>query len=226
MGAVFSLDHGVLTGKTDGLKGVEVNLSYASVGATENTLLAAVLAEGTTVIENAAREPEVVDLVKMLKNMGADITGEGTSEIQINGVSSLKSTDHTVIGDRIVAGTYLAAILSTGGHGKINGINPEHLPMELKKFVEIGAKLDTGNDYIQIESTDDLSSIDITTLPFPGVATDLQPIFVAAFLRAEGTTIMTEHGYHQRFQWIPEVHRMGATMQLEWQHALIQGVNN
>ena len=134
MGAVFSLDHGVLTGQTDGLKGVEVNLSYASVGATENTLLAAVLAEGTTVIENAAREPEVVDLVKMLKNMGADITGEGTSEIQINGVSSLKSTDHTVIGDRIVAGTYLAAILSTGGHGKINGINPEHLPMNSRNL--------------------------------------------------------------------------------------------
>lgn len=226
MGAVFSLDHGVLTGKTDGLKGVEVNLSYASVGATENTLLAAVLAEGTTVIENAAREPEVVDLVKMLKNMGADITGEGTSEIQINGVSSLKSTDHTVIGDRIVAGTYLAAILSTGGHGKINGINPEHLPMELKKFVEIGAKLDTGNDYIQIESTDDLSSIDISTLPFPGVATDLQPIFGAALLRAEGTSIITENVYDQRFQWIPEVQRMGANIQIGWQHAMIKGVNN
>ena len=225
MGAVFTLDHGVLIGKTDGLKGVEVNLPYASVGATENTLLAAVLADGTTLIENAAREPEVVDLVKMLKNMGADITGEGTSEIQINGVDSLKSTDHSVIGDRVVAGTYLASIISTGGHGRINGINPEHLPMELKKFVEIGAKLTTGNDFIEIESTSDLSSIDISTLPFPGIATDLQPIFGAALLRAKGTSIITENVYDQRFQWIPEVQRMGADIQIGWQHAMIKGVN-
>ena len=119
MGASFELDHGVLIGKTDGLKGVEINLPYASVGATENTLLAAVLAEGTTVIENAAREPEIVDLIKMLKNMGADITGEGSSEIVINGVNALNSTNHKVIGDRIVAGTYIGAFLSTNGNGKI-----------------------------------------------------------------------------------------------------------
>ena len=119
MGAKFELDHGVLIGKTDGLKGVEINLPYASVGATENTILAAVLADGTTIIENAAREPEVVDLVKMLKNMGAQIEGEGTSEITIQGVDSLKSTNHKVIGDRVVAGTYLAAFLATNGSGVV-----------------------------------------------------------------------------------------------------------
>ena len=135
MGASFELDHGVLIGKTDGLKGVEINLPYASVGATENTLLAAVLAEGTTVIENAAREPEVVDLIKMLKNMGADITGEGSSEIVINGVNALNSTNHKVIGDRIVAGTYIGALLSTNGNGKIVGINPKLYQWKLKNLL-------------------------------------------------------------------------------------------
>ena len=225
MGASFELDHGVLIGKTDGLKGVEINLPYASVGATENTLLAAVLAEGTTVIENAAREPEVVDLIKMLKNMGADITGEGSSEIVINGVSTLKSTNHKVIGDRIVAGTYIGAFLSTSGNGKIVGINPDHLPMEIKKFTEMGAKFEIGSDSIEVESPKQLSPIDISTLPFPGIATDLQPIFGASLLKANGTSIITENVYDQRFQWIPEVQRMGADIQIGWQHAMIKGVD-
>jgi len=225
MGASFELDHGVLIGKTDGLKGVEINLPYASVGATENTLLAAVLAEGTTVIENAAREPEVVDLIKMLKNMGADITGEGSSEIVINGVSTLKSTNHKVIGDRIVAGTYIGAFLSTNGNGKIVGINPDHLPMEIKKFTEMGAKFKISSDSIEVESPKQLSPIDISTLPFPGIATDLQPIFGASLLKANGTSIITENVYDQRFQWIPEVQRMGADIQIGWQHAMIKGVD-
>ena len=225
MGASFELDHGVLIGKTDGLKGVEINLPYASVGATENTLLAAVLAEGTTVIENAAREPEVVDLIKMLKNMGADITGEGSSEIVINGVSALNSTNHKVIGDRIVAGTYIGAFLSTNGNGKIIGINPDHLPMEIKKFTEMGAKFQIGSDSIEVESPKQLSPIDISTLPFPGIATDLQPIFGASLLKANGTSIITENVYDQRFQWIPEVQRMGADIQIGWQHAMIKGVD-
>ena len=225
MGESFELDHGVLIGKTDGLKGVEINLPYASVGATENTLLAAVLAEGTTVIENAAREPEVVDLIKMLKNMGADITGEGSSEIVINGVSTLKSTNHKVIGDRIVAGTYIGAFLSTNGNGKIVGINPDHLPMEIKKFTEMGAKFEISSDSIEVESPKQLSPIDISTLPFPGIATDLQPIFGASLLKANGTSIITENVYDQRFQWIPEVQRMGADIQIGWQHAMIKGVD-
>ena len=138
MGANFHLEHVVLIGETDGLKGVEVNLPYASVGATENTLLAAVLADGKTVIENAAREPEIVDIVRMLKNMGADISCEGTSEITITGVESLKPTNHEVIGDRIVAGTYLAALAATRGSGVILGVDPNTLPMEIKKLIEIG----------------------------------------------------------------------------------------
>jgi len=224
MGAHFDLDHGVLIGKTDGLKGVEINLPYASVGATENTLLAAVLADGTTTIENAAREPEVVDLVKMLKNMGAQIEGEGTSEIVIHGVDTLKSTNHKVIGDRVVAGTYLAAFLATGGAGVVKGVDHNCLPMEIKKFQEMGAVLNISDDSIEIESPQEISSIEISTLPFPGIATDLQPIFGACLLKSNGTSIITENVYDQRFQWIPEVQRMGADIQTGWQHAMIKGV--
>jgi UDP-N-acetylglucosamine 1-carboxyvinyltransferase len=224
MGANFELDHGVLIGKTDGLNGVEINLPYASVGATENTLLAAVLAKGRTVIENAAREPEIVDIVNMLLKMGANISGAGTSEIIIEGVDKLNPTDHEIIGDRIAAGTFLAAILSTKGSGKVNGINPEHLPMELKKFGEMGAIIDSTETSINIEYRDNLQSIELSTLPFPGIATDLQPIFGSALLLAEGTSILTENVYDQRFQWIPEAQRMGANIQTGWQHAMIKGV--
>jgi UDP-N-acetylglucosamine 1-carboxyvinyltransferase len=226
MGANFHLEHGVLIGETDGLKGVEINLPYASVGATENTLLAAVLAEGKTVIENAAREPEIVDIVNMLKNMGAHIKGEGTSEITIEGVKSLKPTNHKVIGDRVVAGTFIAAIASTRGHGSIIGINPNTLPMEIKKFNEIGVSVTPMDNSLIIESTDKYDAIELSTLPFPGVATDLQPIFGTALLKAEGTSIITENVYDQRFQWIPEVQRMGSNIQTGWQHAMIKGVKN
>ena len=226
MGAKFELDHGVVIGRTEGLKGVEVNLPYASVGATENTLLAAVLAEGKTVIENAAREPEIVDIVNMLKKMGANISGEGTSEIIIEGVKKLNPTDHEVIGDRVAAGTFLATIFSTKGSGKVNGVNPEHLPMELKKFQEMGAIVEFEESSISIEYQDVINSIEIATLPFPGVATDLQPIFGSALLMAEGTSILTENVYDQRFQWIPEVQRMGANIQTGWQHAMVKGVDN
>ncbi len=225
MGAHFSLEHGVLTGNADGLKGVEINLPYASVGATENTLLAAVLAEGKTVIENAAREPEIIDLVAMLKKMGAEITGEGTSEIIIEGVKNLNPTDHEVVGDRIAAGTFLSAFLATNGSGTVRGINPDNLPMELKKFKEIGAEIKTEEDSIEISNTGNLNSVELSTLPFPGVATDLQPVFGSLLLKANGTSIITENVYDQRFQWIPEVQRMGANIQTGWQHAMIKGVN-
>jgi UDP-N-acetylglucosamine 1-carboxyvinyltransferase len=226
MGANFHLEHGVLIGETDGLKGVEINLPYASVGATENTLLAAVLAEGKTVIENAAREPEIVDIVKMLKNMGAQIRGEGTSEITIEGVQSLNPTNHDVVGDRVVAGTFIAALASTSGSGSIIGINASTLPMEIKKFQEIGVNINIEENSLTVESTNKFSAIELSTLPFPGVATDLQPIFGAALLKAEGTSIITENVYDQRFQWIPEVQRMGSNIQTGWQHAMIKGVKS
>lgn len=226
MGANFHLEHGVLIGETDGLKGVEINLPYASVGATENSLLAAVLAEGTTIIENAAREPEIVDIVRMLKNMGAQIIGEGTSEITIEGVNTLNPTNHKVVGDRIVAGTLIAALASTRGSGSIIGIDPTTLPMEIKKFKEIGVNITAQDNKLIIESTNNYEAIELSTLPFPGVATDLQPIFGTTLLKAEGTSIITENVYDQRFQWIPEVQRMGSNIQTGWQHAMIKGVKN
>ncbi len=226
MGAQFTLDHGVLTGETEGLKGVEINLPYASVGATENTLLAAVLAQGKTVIENAAREPEIVDLAAMLKKMGAHITGEGTSEIIIEGVDNLHPTEHQVIGDRIAAGTFLSVFLATKGSGVVSGINPENLPMEIKKLKEIGAEINIQDDSIEISHKGDLNAIELSTLPFPGIATDLQPVFGSLLLKANGTSIITENVYDQRFQWIPEVQRMGASIQTGWQHAMIKGVNH
>ena len=226
MGANFTLDHGVLTGRTDGLKGVEINLPYASVGATENTLLAAVLAEGKTIIENAAREPEIVDLVEMLKKMGAEISGEGTSEIVIDGVSKLTPTNHEVVGDRIAAGTFLAAFLGTKGSGIVKGINPKNLPMEIKKFKEIGAEVNITENSIEISYNGSLNAVELSTLPFPGVATDLQPVFGSLLLKAKGTSIITENVYDQRFQWIPEVQRMGASVQTGWQHAMIKGVEH
>ena len=190
----------------------------------ENTLLAAVLAKGRTVIENAAREPEIVDIANMLKKMGANINGAGTSEIIIEGIDKLTPADHEIIGDRIAAGTFLVAILSSGGYGKINGINPDHLPMEIKKLNEMGAKIETNSTSISVEYQDNLQAIELSTLPFPGVATDLQPIFGSALLLADGTSILTENVYDQRFQWIPEVQRMGANIQTGWQHAMIKGV--
>ena len=160
----------------------------------------------------------------MLKNMGAQIEGEGTSELVIHGVDALKSTNHEVIGDRVVAGTYLAAFLATGGSGVVKGVDHNCLPMELKKFQEMGAILNITDDSIEIESSKEISSIEISTLPFPGIATDLQPIFGACLLKANGTSIITENVYDQRFQWIPEVQRMGADIQTGWQHAMIKGV--
>ena len=158
--------------------------------------------------------------------MGAYISGAGTSEIIVEGVDKLNPADHEIIGDRIAAGTFLAAILSTKGSGKVNGINPEHLPMELKKLGEMGAKIDSTETSINIEYRYNLQSIELSTLPFPGIATDLQPIFGSALLLAEGTSILTENVYDQRFQWIPEVQRMGANIQTGWQHAMIKGVES
>ena len=224
MGATFELEHGVLIGQADKLKGVTINLPYASVGATENTILAAVLAEGQTIIENAAREPEVTDLIRMLKNMGAEIDGGGSSEILINGVDTLNPVDHSIIGDRIVAGTFLLAAVSTGGEVDVSGINPIFLEMELKKIREMGISVTSKDENIIIESDGKPKSIDISTLPFPGVATDLQPMFSSALLKASGTSIVTENVYDQRFQWVPEVLRMGANVQIGWQHAVIKGV--
>ncbi|MEE8331450.1 MAG: UDP-N-acetylglucosamine 1-carboxyvinyltransferase [Acidimicrobiia bacterium] len=225
MGATFELEHGVLVGTApDGLRGAEVNLDFPSVGATENLLLAAVLATGTTTIENAAREPELTDLTRFLSRMGADISGAGTSTLRINGVGELSGARHEVVPDRIQAGTYLVAGAITGGEVTVTSAVPAHLRMELAKLEESGCDVETGDDWIRVTGPTRPKPIDFATLPFPGFATDMHPQMVAYLSVAEGTSVITENIYESRFRYIGELTRMGGNITTDGQHVVIHGV--
>jgi UDP-N-acetylglucosamine 1-carboxyvinyltransferase len=225
MGADFDLVHGELVGRVDGrLKGTEVELSFPSVGATENLLFAGVLADGETVIVNAAREPEIEDLIVQLVAMGADISGGGSSIVTIRGVEKLSPAEHHAIPDRLEAGTYAAAAAITGGDVTITGCNPEHLRMELRKLEETGCEIESGNGWLRVKGPERPSSIDFATLPFPGFHTDMQPQMVALLSVATGTSVITENLYDARFRYVGELARMGADITTEAQHALIRGV--
>jgi UDP-N-acetylglucosamine 1-carboxyvinyltransferase len=225
MGATFELEHGVLVGTApDGLRGAEVNLEFPSVGATENLLLAAVLANGTTTIENAAREPELTDLTRFLSRMGADISGAGTSTLRINGVRELSGARHEVVPDRIQAGTYLVAGAITGGEVTVTSAVPAHLRMELAKLEESGCEVETGEDWIRVRGPARPKPIDFATLPFPGFATDMHPQMVAYLSVAEGTSVITENIYESRFRYIGELTRMGGNISTDGQHVVIHGV--
>ena len=216
MGATITVEEGYIRAKADRLKGVEINLPYASVGATENSLLAAVLAEGTTVIENAAREPEIVDIVKMLKNMGAQIVGEGTSEITIEGVNSLNPTNHKVLPDRIETGTYLVAAVMTGGKVRLKNTDAFLLESVLAKLIEAGAKIDIEDNTITLDMQGERpKAVDIHTSPFPGFPTDMQAQFAAMNSIARGTGVITETVFENRFMHVHELQRMGADLRLE-----------
>lgn len=227
MGAEFELVHGELVGRIDGrLKGNEVELAFPSVGATENMLFAGVLAEGTTTIVNAAREPEIVDLVRQLNGMGAQIEGEGTSLITIGGVEQLEPFDHAVIPDRLEAGTYAVAGAITGGDVTITGCHPEHLRMELRKLEESGCGVERGDGWIRVLGPERPKGVDFATLPFPGFHTDMHPQMVAYLAVAEGTSVVTENLYDARFRYAGELARMGADIVTEAQHAVIRGVES
>jgi UDP-N-acetylglucosamine 1-carboxyvinyltransferase len=187
-------------------------------------MMAACLAEGTTVIENAAREPEVVNLAELLNKMGGKVRGAGTSTVQIDGVTELHGAEHEVFNDRIEAGTFLAAAGITGGDITVRGLSPSHLPVFLDKLVEAGVNVEQGEDWIRASRRGRLRATDITTAPFPGLATDLQPPFVAMMLRADGRSAINETIYDGRFNYIPEMVRMGADIDLDGNVALIQGV--
>lgn len=226
MGAQFELVHGELMGKVDGrLRGAEVELPFPSVGATENLLFAGVLAEGVTTIVNAAREPEIEDLISHLVSMGADIIGGGTSLITIRGVEALKTSDHRVVPDRLEAGTYAVAGAVTGGDVTVTGCIPDHLRMELRKLEEAGCGVERGEGWIRVKGPDRPSAVDIATLPFPGFHTDMQPQMVALLSVADGTSVVTENLYDARFRYIGELARMGANISTESQHAVIRGVD-
>ena len=225
MGASFELDHGVLIGSAPrGLRGAEIDLEFPSVGATENALLAAVLARGTSRIHNAAREPEIRDICCQLREMGAVIEGDGTATITVEGVDELQPVSHRVVPDRLEAGTYAVAAAITGGDVIVRDCVPEHLRMELVKLEAAGCEVETGDDWMRIAGPDRPRAVDVATLPYPGFHTDMQPQMVALLSVAEGTSVVTENLYDARFRYVGELARMGADIGVEWQHAVVRGV--
>lgn len=225
MGARFELVHGELVGRVEGrLEGAEVELPFPSVGATENVLLAGVLAKGETRIVNAAREPEIEDLIAHLNEMGADISGGGTSLVTIHGVDSLSATEHQVIPDRLAAGTYAVAGAITAGDVTVTSCQPEHLRMELLKLEEAGCEVGRGDGWLRVAGPERPRPVDFATLPFPGFHTDMHPQVVALLAMASGTSVITENLYDARFRYVGELARMGADIRVEAQHAVIRGV--
>lgn len=227
MGAEIQIEHGAMIARAQRWEGARIYLEpkNSSVGATVNIMMAACLAKGTTTIENAAREPEVLNLAEFLNKMGGKICGAGTSTIEIEGVESLHGAEHAVFNDRIEAGTFLAAAGLTGGDVTVRGLNPSHLPIFLDKLSEAGVFIQSGSDWIRASRTNrTLRAVDISTAAFPGFATDLQPPFVAMMLRADGRAAVHENLYDGRFNYIPELQRMGADIDLDGTTALVQGV--
>lgn len=229
LGVHFSVDHGTLIATTPhGLHGSNVMLEFPSVGATENMLMAAVVAEGTTVIENAAREPEIVDLCNMLNEMGASIDGAGGNSITVEGVplASLHPCEHTTVGDRIEAGTFLTGGALTGGPVTVQGIDPEYLRIAIMKLKAMGCTVETGKDWITVSRSEPLKPTDIQTLPHPGFPTDLQAQFMLLAALADGTSLITENVFENRFMFASELLRMGADITLEDHHAIVRGVSS
>ncbi len=227
LGARFELVHGELVGRIDGrFQGAEAELPFPSVGATENLLFAGVLAEGQTTIVNAAREPEIIDLIGQLIAMGARIGGAGTSLITIDGVPELHPAEHSVIPDRLEAGTYAIGGAITAGDVTVTGCVPEHLRMELRKLEDTGCEVERGDGWFRLAGPERPSPIDFATLPFPGFHTDMHPQMVAYLSIASGTSIVTENLYDARFRYAGELARMGADIVTEAQHAVIRGVES
>ena len=223
MGADVASEHGYLVATAQRLHGAQIYLDFPSVGATENILMAAVLADGVTVIDNAAREPEIVDLAEMLRAMGAQIHGEGTSTISITGVDSLQPVDHTTVSDRIVAGTWAIAAVMTRGDVLIRNSNAAHLELALDKLVVAGAHVSTEGDGIRVRMDERPKAIDIVTLPYPGIATDFQPQFIALNAVADGAAMVTENLFEARFRFVQELARLGADVRTDGHHALVRG---
>lgn len=226
LGVTFDIDHGYLKATAPhGLHGASVALDFPSVGATENMLMAAVTAEGETIIANAAREPEIVDLADMLNEMGARVSEAGSSIIRVQGVGpgELHPCDHTTVGDRIEAGTFLAGGALTGGPLTVRGVSPSYLRMAIAKFREMGCVVEEGADFVTVSRTCPLRPVEIQTLPHPGFPTDLQAQFMLLAACAEGTSVITENVFENRFMFAAELARMGADITIEDHHSLIRG---
>tara|TARA_B100001029_G_scaffold155888_1_gene140961 strand:- start:1700 stop:2863 length:1164 start_codon:yes stop_codon:yes gene_type:complete len=224
LGATFTHQHGDIQAQAEVLKGAEVFLEFPSVGATENLLMAAVLARGTTTIENAAREPEITDLANFLSQMGALIDGIGTSRLRVDGVERLEPISYEVIPDRIEAATYLCALAICGGELHLENARAEHMEMLLRKLEEMGMHISEGNGGVRAKVTERLRSADVSTLPYPGLATDYKPFLVAALSVASGAGMVTENIFAGRFRYVDELVRMGAEIKAEGRHAVVRGV--
>ena len=226
LGADIVQGSGFIEATAKRLSGSRIYLDFPSVGATENLIMAASLAEGHTVIENAALEPEIIDLSNMLSAMGAKIKGAGTNTIRIEGVDELKPARHTVIPDRIEAGSFLVMAAATGGELILNNVLPEHLQPVIAKLQECGATMEVGYDSIHILGPDKLNPVDIKTLPYPGFPTDMQAQFMALLTLARGNSAITETVFENRFMHAQELLRMGAEISIEGNCATIQGVSH
>lgn len=225
MGAVVTSEHGylVVTVPSTGLTGTQVFLDFPSVGATETLLMAAVLAKGTTVIDNAAREPEIVDICQMLIAMGAQIDGIGTSMLTVTGVEKLSPVEHTTVPDRIVAGTWAVAAVMTQGDITIKQICPTDMSIVLEKLCAAGAQIVTSEDSIRVSIDNRPTCVDIVTLPYPGFPTDLQPQFIALNSISTGSAMVTENLFEARFRFVQELSRLGAEIKTDGHHALVRG---
>jgi len=226
MGAEIENGHGFVDLSCKRLCGARIYLDFPSVGATENLIMAAVLAEGDTIIENAAAEPEIVDLAEFLNKQGAKITGMGSDTVTISGVKELSPISHTVISDRIEAGTFMSAFAITGGKGTVSGVNPLHLKPVTAKLVEMGAVVSEKEDAVTIDATGTLLSSDIKTLPFPGFPTDMQAQFSALLCETKGTGVIVETVFENRFLHIAELNRMGANIRIDGRSSVIEGERN
>ena len=223
MGASVEIEHGYVVARAPRLTGAQVWLDFPSVGATENLLMAAVLAKGTTVIDNAAREPEIVDLCEMLEQMGASLGGVGTSTLVVDGVERLSPTSHRTVPDRIVAGTWAIGAVMTQGDVVVRGGRPEHLDVPLDKLAQAGASITADPDGFRVVMTDRPRAVDLVTLPYPGLPTDLQPTLLALNAVAEGTAMVTENVFESRWMYVDELRRLGADVRTDGHHAVVRG---
>ncbi|WP_305094622.1 UDP-N-acetylglucosamine 1-carboxyvinyltransferase [Prescottella sp. R16] len=224
LGARSEIEHGCVVAEADDLHGANIRLAFPSVGATENILMAAVLAVGETVIDNAAREPEIVDLCTMLNRMGAKISGAGTNTLTIRGVERLEPTSHRVIGDRIVAATWGIAAAMTRGDVTVRGVNPKHLTLVLDKLRTAGSRITLEPNGFRVEQDGRPQAVNFATLPYPGFPTDLQPMAIGLAAVAEGTSMITENVFEARFRFVEEMIRLGADARTDGHHAVVRGV--
>jgi UDP-N-acetylglucosamine 1-carboxyvinyltransferase len=224
LGATVSVEHGfVIARAPHGLRGASIWLDFPSVGATENLVTAATLATGTTVIDNAAREPEIVDICRLLTRMGAKIDGLGTSTLRIEGVQSLSPTEHTTVPDRIVTGTWAIGAVMTRGDVTVANGRADHLEIVLDKLAYAGATIDTADEGLRVAISDRPRAVDVVTLPYPGFPTDLQPMVVALNAVSEGMAMVTENVYEARFMFVNELARLGADVRTDGHHAVAHG---